>query len=643
MMSHLRSGGVHTYHSKFAYLPKSKPRQSYELNDFAKDLRDREYTGIVALKRDGWFVEITISEVGAVTYSTYTGKFKGFSEKLQGLFDGQTFLRPLSTGSEPCTYVLYGELYVENPPEENVARVEAGYFAVGHAVNAFAMHKDLLRQRLKVNIFRVQSLGDLNGASLRSMPRGHYATMMMTIQILLRGQPPNIKCIPYATFECGATPFEVKYQRPRECADSFLDVAVAEGAVSFKDLYALHMTHIARTYIEGFVFCIDEIFDDQQAKRNRRVLPGGEFHRIQSQIKCKPWLEGVFHVQRRKHKGGPDSVDISDSRHSVVSTSKQWSQVVLRMSPIVRASLTYAAYSEGFNINLRAVSAQCVDSAHPHDLRLNGIKYVYDTDMRGSDASVCNLETLCEMNPHIMYLRVQSGRFFKWLNAYCVSHKRKKGSEQQHAKVCDSDYETTPIQSSDSDDSDDSDDPPVTSGADPFFRTPVMTSVADPKASRGSVTQNLGQRFRFRTECAVEMKQCLSAVKECKTLECGARARTKLSTQTLKAICAKYHMHFPIDVEECHDLLFKRWKQCVDTADDLSAITLLMRMYFITFTDTTNVERVWQAWNQDFDQITHGNSLPLEEFLHKCVIDTFTEVAERLQLAINDAGYRCEM
>ena len=368
-----------------------KPRQPRDLGKI-KEMIDgsptnTEVFGVVALKRDGWFVEIRITKDD--TYHIY-GMGGGQIEFRTSVFHVPTMRKQMPPELQRVPVTLYGELYVLQ--DEASPSKDGGHDLVRSALGKKCNKLHILH----IDVFWVYQIGDIYGVRIR-----RYIHQLRLLECLLTDQVQVAKTgvIPYVEFSMMGGKLK-GYGRDgkRKFFDTFPDQADVCKGMDFGQFYE-GLKHYAHTLqVEGFVVTMDHTDGQGVLCPPKFALDAQNMYRFLYQIKCKTLYRGVFYVT-------------SPSGY-VTDTNGTW---------VGKANLDHS--EKGFRA---ALQARCVAPSHAAKVwvtgswitctddkyTLIGIKYLWVSDIITNDSTPTDtLKAISSQHPHWVSVQEQKRVF----------------------------------------------------------------------------------------------------------------------------------------------------------------------------------------------------------------------------------------
>ena len=373
------------------YPERLKPRQPRDLEDFIKSakLPDKQIA-VMALKRDGWFLEIRVSETDTVQYFTYEGK----EYDLQGLLDVDLLRSKLPVALQMEKVIIHAEVFIMEPGHG----LEAGCDVVGQALRRWGKYKyGEFRKWIRVSAFRLQSLGYLSGARLRNFPQE-----LALLQAVLDEQP-NVAVFPWVgmVFDTDLKLLGVSNmsdESERRVAGVLAELVQGGyirkgGQQTMREVYEQSLRFANERGYEGLVLTLKP----KGSTFNERFKKDfSDKSRSQYQIKCKSFFEGVYRVDR--------------STHTLVDRMGRNCGVI---PDLYREKGLFEAIRDGDGIMIRAVwiAVQVDQLTGEKKYTMTGVKYVRIADIVRNPSQCTDIETLCTGSPRWLSVQAESRKF----------------------------------------------------------------------------------------------------------------------------------------------------------------------------------------------------------------------------------------
>ena len=388
------------------YPHRVKPRQPNDILNLIQ-LLPGPTTGVMALKRDGWFLSIRISETDLVQYFTLDDK----EYDLNGLLDVDLLRQQFPQGLQMIPLVIHAEIYVVVPNSAQGGggvsgddTLEAGAEVMGQALARWKTDTRV-RNYVRVSAFRLHTLGYMGGARFNK-----YSNELVLLNRILKDQS-RVKVVEYtaievlsnnemvmkafrvgsAASETGAEVYDTETMGSA-LVDIFLNeyraarraTKQADGIMTVQHFFDFMNSVLERRGFEGAIITFDA--GNKLPFKDRFKKDYSGMYRAQYQIKYKQMFSGVFKVD-------PISHCISDSRDRICGY------------------LAEVYHEKGFFKALKAtqsgglVKLTCPWISASKDLFedankycLTGIKYVRIQDIC-KDGPCADIATLCSDSP----------------------------------------------------------------------------------------------------------------------------------------------------------------------------------------------------------------------------------------------------
>lgn len=397
------------------YPERLKPRQPNELTKLIESLekginQDRidDVGGILALKRDGWFLEIRITNTDKVHYMTY----EGTEYYLDGLIDVTTLRQQLGGDLKNEEIIIHGEVYVMSQD----CNFEAGCDVVRQALSEW--RKNNARDWVRFSAFRLHTLGVIKGASLSDM-----VSELILLNKILKNQSPQISVIDFYAIKLDLSLNVNKFEKFRDFPDSvimeklkkLIDKQIrAPTQCNLKTFVEKAIEFADDNQYEGFILSLDR-FPLATLFKERFKKDAFQTFRSQYQIKCKSLFEATLKVD-------PVTRIISDSQG--------------RDCGVLEAGEVY--HEKGFFQRLQpgnCVFLRCAWISVKKDLftnkdtyHMSGIKYLRIKHIvPDPDDSLCvDIATICNKSKRWKSVQEQQERFLRETTNQLASIKRKR-------------------------------------------------------------------------------------------------------------------------------------------------------------------------------------------------------------------------
>jgi hypothetical protein len=379
-----------------------KPRQPDDIDDFVKSNVDTAYSqsGVVALKRDGHFIEVIISR-NTVSYK-FMNSVPDFKYLERDLLSLSALRNRMPENLQDVDMTLHGEMFVHIPGQK--PETDGGHDLVKTAL-AWQAKRDTI-PIININFFRIYKIGDLYGHQITL-----YMYQIALLTHLLHDQPHQISVVPTYAFALRSG----KVAKVGAPTGLFVDnIPQTLEGLTFPELYTRLLRESDRLAVEGFVITIDHKLTILKPKFN------GDYHRAQNQIKCKRIFTGLFFVS------GED-LNIYDLS-GVITTGiyckrNGWARSVGKIDDLNK--LRYDKSLQDKVVTLRANWISCTDE------RLTGIKHIKREDIKIGIESGQTLSTMSDVRnkiPHWASVRTQRELYEKrsldtWKSAYWVEER----------------------------------------------------------------------------------------------------------------------------------------------------------------------------------------------------------------------------
>ena len=373
------------------YPERLKPRQPKDLEAFIKSAKMPEkQIAIMGLKRDGWFLEIRISETDTVQYFTYEGK----EYDLQGLLDVELLRSKLPVALQMEKIIIHAEFFIMEPGHG----VEAGCDVVGQALRRWGKYKyGEFRKWIRVSAFRLQCLGYLSGARLMNF--SHELALLQTVL----DEQPNVAVMPWVgmIFDTDLklqAVSNMSNESERRVAGVLAELVQGGyirkgGQQTMREVYEQSLRFANERGYEGLVLTLKP----KGSTFNERFKKDfSDKSRSQYQIKCKSFFEGVYRVDR--------------STHALLDNMGRNCGVIPELH---REKGLFEAIGDGDGIRIKAVwiALQVDQLTGEKKYTMTGVKYVRIEDIVRNPSEYTDIEKLCTASPRWLSVQAESKKF----------------------------------------------------------------------------------------------------------------------------------------------------------------------------------------------------------------------------------------
>lgn len=418
------------------YPERFKPRQPNELEKLSKSLEkifkiQETLLGVLAIKRDGWFLEIRITPSDKVHYLT----FEGQEYNLDGLINLKTLRDNLPPELKNEEIIIHGEVFVMKDGEQKEAGCDVVRRALSRWNNKAAPD---IRKWVRFSAFRLHTIGYIKGASFE-----HMLGELVILHALLKGQANNVSIIDHFVFRINPnqTINSVGYakaltQESMGCTAEFMTSVNNQLVLNKKDnkgivdpceLKSIALDDFVKSSIsfadqnslEGFILSVDPptLIEANKELTFRDCFKKDVFHtyRSQFQIKCKSLFEGTFKID-------PETRTITDKTG--------------RKCGVIEVGETF--YEKGFfqamkptdSVKIRCAWISCKENlfSGEKNYKMTGIKYLRKNDVvHDPDNLFCmNVETICTKSSRWVSVHSMQDTFLEENNLKVLKTKRPK-------------------------------------------------------------------------------------------------------------------------------------------------------------------------------------------------------------------------
>ena len=373
--------------------PRSKPRQPRELDNLIEKMdtyhQGTDVTGVVALKRDGWFVQIDIASDNVVSYSSMEGNAITPNTRM---LDAPLMREKMPGALRGAHVTLHGELYVLM--DESKPNLDGGFDLVH---TALGKNGGALTGRLYIDVFGVHSISYISGARIR-----RYCRQLELVEHLLAGQADRIQVIPHVRFTMRDSKLSgYDSQGKRAFFGTTPDPTDVQTGIDFRQLYDGLRRYAASLKVEGFVITIDPV-DTKGNLCHPTYVKAGDMHRLQTQIKCKDMYEGVLYLV-------PDGIVYdANGQYAGKATVLHSEKGFLDDLQSCQPSQIGAMRDPGFKALITGTWITCTDQKYV----LTGIKYLWKKNIISDPSTPCDtLQAISARMPHWVSVQEQKRKY----------------------------------------------------------------------------------------------------------------------------------------------------------------------------------------------------------------------------------------